>query len=124
MEPPLDDIHAVPDATLGGYIAEHNRPPAFEGVDGMPYTVSIEAERHGSLRRPWSGYHVFPRWADTGLGIVGHVETEVLANGRTEDEIRATLGNLNLDRVKSLLDGAIQARAEARVEDPDRGPLE
>jgi hypothetical protein len=124
MEPPLDDIHAVPDATLGGYIAEHNRPPAFEGVDGMPYTVSIEAERHGSLRQPWAGYLVFPRWADTGLGIVGHVETDVIANGRTEDEIRAMLGNLSLDRVKSLLDDAIRARVEAPENEANRGAVE
>ena len=64
---PLD----APDAALGGYLETHDRPPAFEGWDGQPYTVSIEVERSPNLRAPWIAYLVFPRWAETGLGIVG-----------------------------------------------------
>lgn len=106
------EIHGVPDATLGGYLAEHERPPAFEGIDTKPYTVSIEVERTGDLRMPWSGFLVFPRWADTGLGIVGHVETDMLERGRTEDEVRGRLEGLSLERVKDLLDEAIRRRRD------------
>ena len=66
------------DATLGGYFRRHDRPPAFEGPDGHPYTVSLETEKTGNLRAPYQGYLVFPRWAETGVGIVGHVETPTL----------------------------------------------
>lgn len=99
----------------------HSRPPAFEGLDGHPYTVSIEVERTGDLRSPWTGYLVFPRWARTGVGIVGHVETDVLDRGRTQDEVEQRLGSLTLERVKELLDGAIERRTgtpDAGQEDP------
>jgi len=107
-----DDIHAGPDATLGGYLREHRRPPAFEGSDGDPYTVSLEAEKTPDLRAPWEGYLVFPRWAATGVGVVGHVETGTLVRGRTQEEAIAALGDLPLLRVKALLDEAV-ARQQA-----------
>jgi hypothetical protein len=75
------------DSTLGGYFAEHNRPPAFEGVDRQPYTVSVEVEKRANLRTPWIAYLVFPCWAETGLGIVGHVETPVLWEGQDRGEV-------------------------------------
>ncbi len=104
-----DDVHGVPDATLGGYIDVHDRPPAFDGADGQPYSVSMEIEQTGDLRRPWLGYLVFPRWAETGLGIVGHVQTPVLATGNRSVVEESILG-LSLDRVKGLLDEAIRRR--------------
>lgn len=107
----LEDVHGVRDATLGGYLDEHSRPPAFEGSDGHPYTVSIESEEVGDLRKPHSGFLVFPRWAMNGLGIVGHVETPVLWQG-TETEIQEAAKALTLDRVKELLDRAIEERGD------------
>lgn len=101
------DIHGVGDATLGGYLEEHQRPPAFQGKDGSPYTVSLEVEQVGSLQNPYVGYLVFPRWADTGLGIVGHVETPVLLADRGSAEVRTRLEGLTLQEVKGLLDEAI-----------------
>jgi len=101
------DIHGTPDATLGGYFREHSRPPAFEGVDGEPYTVSIEVEKTGNLLAPFEGYLVFPRWASTGLGVVGHVETPTLLTGTNREEVEGRLGNLPLVQVKVLLDEAI-----------------
>ena len=113
-EPPLDesDIHGVPDATLGGYLEHHNRPPAYEGADAHPYTVSIEVEQTGGLRAPYSGYLVFPRWAETGLGIVGHVETDVLVTGTTAEEVERKLGELSLEAVKERLDEAIRRQED------------
>lgn len=102
------DIHGTPDATLGGYVREHSRPPAFEGVDGEPYTVSIEIEKTGNLNAPFEGYLVFPRWAATGVGVIGHVETSTLLRGTNRDQLEARLGELSLVHVKMLLDRAIR----------------
>ncbi len=101
------DIHGTPDATLGGYYREHSRPPAFEGTDGEPYTVSIEVEKTGDLRAPYQGYLVFPRWASTGLGVIGHLETPTLLAGPNPQEVMGRLGALPLVQVKLLLDQAI-----------------
>lgn len=107
------DIHASPDATLGGYIREHSRPPAFEGVDGEPYTVSIEIEKTGNLLAPYQGYLVFPRWAATGLGVLDHVETPTLLTGKQREKVERELGQLPLVQVKVLLDQAIRDSHDA-----------
>ena len=117
-QPPEDDVHGTADATLGGYFREHDRPPAFEGVDGHPYTVSIEAERTPDLRAPWEGYLVFLRWAATGVGVVGHVESPTLWRGRSEDDVRREAGASSLAQVKAWLDEAITLRRR-RTEEPD-----
>lgn len=101
---------AQDDTTLGGYFRVHDRPPAYEGSDGHPYTVSVETEKTGDLQAPYSGYLVFPRWARTGVGIVGHVETRTLVTGKTGDEVKERLGDLTLYDVQDLLEGAIQRR--------------
>ena len=31
----------APDATLGGYLQKHSRPPSFDGSDGAAYSVEI-----------------------------------------------------------------------------------
>lgn len=105
------------DATLGGYFEMHDRPPAFEGSDGHPYTVSLEIERSGDLRYPYGGYLVFPRWAATGVGIIGHVETPTLNKGGSQEDVMAVLGQLTLFEVQDLLEGAIaSSRSEADVQ--------
>jgi len=101
-----------PDSTLGGYFTTHHRPPAFEGLDGCPYSVSVEVEKTPNLVAPYSGYLVFPRWAETGLGVVGHVETPTLLEGRTREEVETGLTALTLTEVRSLLDEAVQKRRD------------
>jgi hypothetical protein len=96
------------DGTLGGYFRVHDRPPAFEGLDGHPYTVSVEVERTGDLRTPYHGYLVFPRWAQTGVGIVGHVESPTLASCRSEREAQEHLGALTLYEVQRILEEALE----------------
>ena len=98
--PPVTDESE--DSTLGGYLRMHDRPPAFEGPDGHPYTVSIEVERTGDLVSPHHGYLVFPKWALTGVGIVGHLEPEerravaavlaAIVEHRAEDALDAAAG--------------------------------
>ena len=96
-----------PDETLGGYQEVHTRSPAFEGSDGQPYTVSIEVESVGDPRTPYVAYLVFPRWAENGLGIVGHLETPVISTGKAQAEARKAVDSLPLSEVKRLLEEAI-----------------
>ncbi len=108
---PEDAPEELPaDGTLGGYFTVHTRPPAFGGRDGHPYTVSIEIEQTGDLLKPFLGYLVFPRWAETGLGIIGHAQTEVLWEGRGSDEIREQANALSLLQVQRLLNASIQEK--------------
>lgn len=88
----------------------HQRPPAFGGSDGHPYTVSVEVEQTPDLRAPAHGYLVFLRWAQTGVGIVGHVESDILVRARTTDEATGEIGKLTLLEVQALLEGAIAGR--------------
>lgn len=113
---PGSEAHAAgtPDGTLGGYLQLHNRPPAFGGSDGHPYTVSIEVEQTGNLRAPYDGYLVFPQWAETGVGVVGHLETPTLASCRSREEAERRLGDLTLLDVQRLLEEAL-----ARHDDTD-----
>ena len=98
------------DATLGGYFRVHDRPPAYEGSDGHPYTVSLETEKTADLRAPFAGYLVFPRWAQSGVGIVGHVETPTLVQASSADEAESRLAELTLFDVQDLLEEAIQRK--------------
>ncbi len=108
--PEDSDSPDAPDATLGGYQEVHERPPAFSGSDGQPYTASVEIESVENLAAPYVAYLVFPRWAETGLGIVGHLETPVLCEGRSRDEVQDRVHALPLTEVKRLLDEAIQGK--------------
>jgi hypothetical protein len=96
------------DTTLGGYFRVHDRPPAFEGPDGHPYTVSVETEKTANLHAPVAGFLVFPRWAQNGVGVVGHVETPILVETATAADANEEIGLLTLLEVQSLLVDAIQ----------------
>ena len=102
------------DTTLGGYFSVHDRPPAWEGSDGHPYTVSFETEKTADLSAPWEGYLVFPRWAQNGVGVVGHVETPTIVRDRSEDAVLEALGGLDLHDVKEFLETAIRISEEGR----------
>ena len=101
---------AVSDLSLGGYIAKHDRPPAFEGADGQPYTVDIDTEATNDPLRPFAAFLVFLRWAGTGAGIMEHVESADIAFGRSEDEAKSAALDLSLYEIKAELDQAIQRR--------------
>ena len=101
------------DSTLGGYFHVHDRPPAYDGPDGHPYTVSLEVEKTSNLRAPYAGYLVFPRWATTGVGIVGHVETPSLCACASPEEAKRRLGDLTLLEVQQLLVDALRRAQEA-----------
>jgi hypothetical protein len=101
-----------PDLTFRGYVETHERVPAFEGSDGQPYSVDIDAEQTDDPARPWAAFLVFVRWADTGAGIMGHVTSGDVAYGATEDAARTAALELTLYQLKSELDRAIQHRRQ------------
>ncbi len=110
---PVDEDSDLPeDGTLGGYFAAHNRPPAFEGSDGYPYTVSPEVEQTPNLAAPYAGFLIFPRWALTGAGIVGHVETPILVECRSSRESLEWIGSLPLRAVQDYLENALARERE------------
>jgi hypothetical protein len=98
------------DVTLGGYIDTHNRVPAFEGSDGQPYTVDVDAQATGDAGRPFAAFLVFIRWAATGAGIMDHTESGDIAFGASEDAAKQAALELSLFEVKAELDAAIDRR--------------
>jgi hypothetical protein len=101
---------AATDLTLGGYLQLHERPPAFEGADGQPYTVDVEIEATNDPLRPFAAFLVFVRWAATGAGIMEHVESDDVAYGATEADARSAALELTLYEVKAALDAAIERK--------------
>ena len=96
--------------TIGGYQAVHARPAAFEGPDGFSYSVEIVGDRTGDAEQPWGAYILFVRWHRTGEQTpAGHLETDYLSRGMTEDEVLADVARLPLSAVKELLDASVLA---------------
>jgi hypothetical protein len=96
--------------TIGGYIAVHDRPAAFEGSDGFSYSVEILAEPTDE-GRAWGAFLLFVQWARLGAQAPeGHLETEYLGTGPTEERARAAVEALPLSDVKRHLDRLIAAR--------------
>ena len=98
--------------TLGGYMQKHDRAAAFGGSDGQAYSVAIYVEDQPDERDRYGASLLFVRWSPGGDRPVGHVETEILAWGRTPEEAGDRLRVLSLYDVKAALDEAI-ARAPA-----------
>jgi hypothetical protein len=93
------------ESTLGGYMAVHDRPAAFEGSDGMSYSVEIMTAPTGEPARPWGAFLLFLRWRRLGAqGVEGHLESEFLAHGTTEAEARHRLGAIPLLAAKQALE--------------------
>lgn len=111
-----EEAEAATDLTLDGYIEKHDRVPAFDGSDGMPYTVDVDTEATGDAERPWVAFLVFLRWAATGAGIMGHVESGDIAYGETDEAARQAVRELTLYEIKTELDAAIARRRELEGE--------
>lgn len=91
------------DATLAGYLREHERPPAFEGPDGRSYTVEVMTDRAGPGGDGlWCAYLFFLRWE--GNEPAGHIESDCLSWAETEEEARAAVEAMTLHQVKGVLD--------------------
>src|SRR5438309_5945201 len=90
--------HSKGDAnTIGGYMAVHDRPAAFEGSDGFSYSVEILVEQEDTQREPWAAFFLFVKWARIGAqSPEGHLESDYIARGRTEVEARERIGAMSL----------------------------
>ena len=91
-------------------MAKHERAAAFGGSDGQAYSVAIYVEDEADVRGLYGASLLFVRWSPAGDRPTGHVETDVLAWGRSPAEASERLGALSLYDVKAALDEAI-ARA-------------
>jgi hypothetical protein len=96
--------------TIGGYMAVHDRPAAFEGSDGASYSVEIVTDSTGDSDRPFAAYLLFVRWGQGDPVATGHLETEFLAFAPTEDQARKAVGSILLNNVKAKLDVLIKTR--------------
>jgi hypothetical protein len=112
----LQPDHSRGDAnTIGGYAAVHARPAAFDGSDGMSYSVEIVVDETEISGRRYGAYFMFLRWRRVGTqGIEGHLETDYLAYGATEAAAREAIGAMSLGAVKHLLDELIREQSANR----------
>lgn len=106
--------HSRGDAnTIGGYMAVHARPAAFEGQDGASYSVEIVSDETGEQNRPFAAYLLFVRWRAGDPVASGHLETDYLAYADSEKDAIAKVGRLMLSDVRSMLEGLIARSAES-----------
>ncbi|HET9426388.1 MAG TPA: hypothetical protein VFO55_13545 [Gemmatimonadaceae bacterium] len=105
--------HSKGDAnTIGGYMAVHDRPAAFEGSDGFSYSVEILSQHEPGEAPPWAAFFLFIRWARIGAqSPEGHLESDYVARGATEDDALSRAGQLTLAETKIVLDGLITRAA-------------
>lgn len=97
--------HSKGDAnTIGGYMAVHSRPAAFEGRDGASYSVEIVVDETGERERPYAAYLLFVRWRQGDPVAAGHLETDYLEYGQSDAEALAKVGAMALSQVRSALD--------------------
>jgi hypothetical protein len=101
--------------TIGGYMAVHDRPAAFEGSDGASYSVEIVTDESGDKASPFAAYLLFVRWGRGDPVASGHLETEFLAFAPTEDEARRLIGEMRLSDVKEKLDALIRGEKSAEM---------
>ncbi len=98
--------------TIGGYAAVHGRPAAFEGTDGLSYSVEIVVAPTGRADAPWGAFLLFVRWARIGASSpIGHLETDFLAESDRADEARALVGALSLSQGRAALHALIAEQA-------------
>ncbi|HEY0528516.1 MAG TPA: hypothetical protein VGD02_06780 [Gemmatimonadaceae bacterium] len=100
--------------TIGGYMAVHSRPAAFEGSDGASYSVEIVTDTTGDRETPFAAYLLFVRWKVGDPVASGHLETDFLAYAPTELEARSRVGALMLSDVKRHLDLLIKTKSASR----------
>ena len=98
------------EVTLGGYMEKHERAAAFGGSDGQAYSVAIYVEEEPDRSGRFGASLLFVRWSPGGERPIGHLETEIMAYGKTQEEAERRIKALSLYDVKEALDQAI-ARA-------------
>ena len=107
--------HSKGDAnTIGGYMAVHDRPAAFEGSDGFSYSVEILAQPEGTS--DWGAFFLFVKWARIGAqSPEGHLESDYVARGASEAEAVKNAGGLSLNETKKILDALIERASGSKT---------
>lgn len=101
--------------TIGGYTAVHDRPAAFEGSDGLSYSVELVVDTTGEPARPYGAYLCFLRWRRLGAqGVDGHLESPFVAWGGTAEAALAALGAWSLNAVREELERLLAAQGGGR----------
>ena len=102
----LSADHSAGDAnTIGGYAAAHGRPAAFEGSDGLSYSVELCTDATGEVARPVGAYLLFIRWKRMGeQGVSGHLESPFVEWGASDTDALAALGAWLLTDVRAELE--------------------
>jgi len=95
------------DATLGGYERVHQRPPAFEGSDGLAYTAEVFVDDAPDADGRYGAALLFVRWSRGGDRADGVLETACLASESTAGAAADAVRRLDLLDVKRLLEEAI-----------------
>ena len=111
--------HSRGDAnTIGGYAAVHGRPAAFEGSDGLSYSVEIVTAATGDATRPWGAYLLFVRWSRIGAtSPMGHLESDFLAESDDARDAAGIVGTMTLSEVRGVLEALL---AESSGDAPPR----
>ncbi len=101
--------------TIGGYAAVHARPAAFDGRDGLSYSVEILSDRVDAPEGAYGAFFLFVRWRRMGeQGVDGHLESAFLAHGPDSIAAKSALGTMPVEEVQHILDALILARHESR----------
>jgi hypothetical protein len=99
------------ESTIGGYMAVHDRPAAFDGSDGFSYSVEILCEITDEREHVWGAFFLFIRWSRVGAQTPeGHLESDYLTHADSEADARRLLGEMPVVEVKVLLDRLIAER--------------
>ena len=107
--------------TIGGYAAVHARPAAFDGRDGVSYSVEILSDRVDDARGRFGAFFLFVQWKRVGeQGVEGHLESGFLAHGGDSPSAKAALGAMPVEEVQRILDELIRARDERLREETRR----
>ena len=110
--------HSRGDAnTIGGYAAVHGRPAAFEGSNGLSYSVEIVTAATGNAEHRWGAYLLFVQWSRMGsMSPEGHLESDFLAESDEESDARGIVAAMSLSEVRAVLESSIAAQRAGRPE--------
>lgn len=92
-------------------MAVHKRPAAFEGIDGASYSADIVVDATDDATAPYGASLFFVQWGRGEAEVVGHLETDFLVRGTSEEAVKRAAGRMLLETVKATLDGLIRARS-------------
>jgi hypothetical protein len=104
--------------TIGGYAAVHARPAAFDGRDGLSYSVEILSDRVDAPEGAYGAFFLFLQWKRMGeQGVAGHLESAFLAYGPDSIAAKTALGAMPVEEVQRILDALILASHEQHLEE-------